>query len=259
MSGIQIVGPQILFEIKITDSFIIPITQTALSSFVVMLGLCLAFILLGRNLKKRPGKCQVLVEKGVTMLYNLVGDTMGKHNLKFAPYIGALLLSSLFGSLISTLGFFRSSTADLSTTMTWAVMTTILVWYSNIKEMGFLKWLKSFTEPFAVMTPINLISEIANPLSMAFRHFGNILGGSVLTTLIYYALGAASSFLLSWVPAKIISTIPILQVGIPAVLSLYFDFFSSFIQAIVFCMLTMIYVGMANPPHEDKIEEKEKK
>lgn len=252
---LEIVGPQILFEIKITEGFVIPITQTAVSSFVVMIALCTAFILLGRNLKKRPGRTQVLVEKGVGMLYDLVEETMGKHNLKFAPYIGALFLSSIFGSLISTLGFFRSSTADLSTTMTWAVMTTLLVWYSNIKELGFLKWLKSFAEPFWVMTPINIVSEVSNPLSMAFRHFGNVLGGSVLMSVIYFALAAASSFVLSWVPNAIISAIPILQIGVPAVLSLYFDFFSSAIQALVFSMLTMVYVGEANPPH-DEIEKK---
>ncbi len=257
MTGIQIVGPEILFKIKITENFVIPITQTALSSFIVSLMLCIAFVLLGRNLKKRPGRTQVLVEKGVTMLYNLVGDTMGRHNLKFAPYIGALFLSSVFGSLISTFGFFRSSTADLSTTMTWAVMTTLIVWYSNIKEMGFFKWLKSFSEPIAVITPINIISELANPVSMAFRHFGNILGGSVLTTLIYYALGAASSFAFSWIPSKLISTIPFLQIGIPAILSLYFDFFSAVIQALVFCMLTMIYIGMANPSEEERVAARE--
>jgi F-type H+-transporting ATPase subunit a len=72
------------------------------------------------------------------------------------------------------------------------LVTTGLVWYSNIKNFGFKTWLKGFTEPIAVMTPMNIVSEIANPISMAFRHFGNVAGGSVLTSVIYAALAALS-------------------------------------------------------------------
>lgn len=251
---IQINGPRIWFEIPLGGSLSIPITDTVVSSFVVTVVLCILCVVLGRGLTKRPGRRQVIVEKVVTMLYNMVEDTMGAHNMKFAPYIGALFASSIMGTLISTTGVFRSSTADLSTTATWALMTTFIVWGSNIKENGFLGWLKGFTEPVVVMTPMNIISEIANPVSMAFRHFGNVVGGSVLTTLIYYALSVVSSFVLGWIPNAFIASIPIFQVGIPAVLSLYFDFFSGAIQALVFCMLSMVYIGAANPPHPEKEE-----
>ena len=241
-------GPKILFRIDL--GFLqIPITQTTLSSFVVMVLLMIACILCGRNLKKRPGKRQVIVEKLVTMLYNMVEDTMGAHNMRFAPYMGVLFLSSLFGSLIVTTGFFRSSTADLSTTATWAIMTMLIVWYSNIREQGFFGWLKSFTDPFPVMTPLNIISEFASPISMAFRHFGNVAGGLVLTSLIYAALALLSSALFGWLPG-ILGKIPFLQIGIPAVLSVYFDFFSGAIQALVFCLLSMVYIGIANPPRD---------
>jgi len=100
------------------------------------------------------------------------------------------------------------------------------------------------------MTPMNIISEIATPISMSFRHFGNIAGGSVLTSLIYSSLAALSSFVLQWIPSVFINTIPIFQLGIPAFLSIYFDLFSGFVQALVFSMLTMVYVGGANPPPE---------
>ena len=145
---------------------------------------------------------------------------------------------------------------NLSTTLTWALMTTALVWYNNIKNNGFFGWLKGFTEPVVVMTPMNIISEIAQPISMSFRHFGNIAGGSVLTALIYGGLSALSSFVLGWIPSEFISSIPIFQVGIPAVLSIYFDLFTGCIQALVFCMLTMVYVGAACPPPAPKPEKK---
>lgn len=249
---IEVTGPKILFSFSFFGLFDVTITETVLSSVIVMLTLVCASIWLGRNLQKRPGGKQVLTEKVVGMLYNMVRDTMGEHNLRFAPYIGALFCSSLLGTLISMLGFFRSATADISTTITWALVTSVLVWYYNIKNNGFFGWLKGFTEPIVVMTPMNIVSEIAQPISMAFRHFGNVAGGSVLTMLIYNALAAASALILGWIPNAFISSIPILQVGIPAVLSLYFDLFSGFIQALVFSMLTMVYVGAACPPPAEK-------
>ena len=249
---IEVTGPKILFSFSFFGLFDVTITETVLSSVIVMLTLVCASIWLGRNLQKRPGGKQVLTEKVVGMLYNMVRDTMGEHNLRFAPYIGALFCSSLLGTLISMLGFFRSATADISTTITWALVTSALVWYYNIKNNGFFGWLKGFTEPIVVMTPMNIVSEIAQPISMAFRHFGNVAGGSVLTMLIYNALAAASALILGWIPNAFINSIPILQVGIPAVLSLYFDLFSGFIQALVFSMLTMVYVGAACPPPAEK-------
>lgn len=244
-------GPRILAEFSLFG-LDVRITQTVLSSFVVMLALILVGAWLGKGLQKRPTRKQVLVEKIITMLNNMVCDTMGAHNRKFVPYIGTLFCVSCFGTLISLFGgIFPSATSDLSTTLTWAIVTSVLVWYHNIKNFGFKSWLKGFTEPIVVMTPMNIVSEIAQPVSMAFRHFGNVAGGGVLMTLIYSALAGASCLLLSWVPNQVIASIPFLQVGIPAFLSIYFDLFSAFIQALVFCMLTMVYVGAACPPPEE--------
>ena len=232
------------------------VTQTTVSLLVVTILLLIMAKLATRNLGKRPGGLQVIVEKLVNMLYGLVEDTMGKHNVKFAPYIGTLFLSSIFGSLIGTTAIFRSTTGDLSVTLAWALVTTGMVWYNNIKNFGFKAWLKGFTEPIVVMTPMNIVSEIAQPLSMAFRHFGNVAGGSVLTSLIYGALAVASKLLFGWIHV-LLAEIPLLQAGIPAFLSLYFDFFSGFVQAFVFCLLTMVYVAGACPPPEEAAETKE--
>lgn len=284
-------GPKIYFTLPFFGG--IPITQTAVSSFVVMVCLCVAGILLGRNLQKRPSRRQVLMEKGVSALYGMVEDTMGKHNSYWTPYIGALFLSSICGSYIGMTGIFRSATADLSTTVTWALMTSFLCWGCSIRANGFLGWLKGFTEPIVVMTPMNLVSEIAQPISMAFRHFGNIAGGGVLTSLLYSALATASAAVLGLVGKSVVvsavvlvlgaallasglrgkklarkifgvvfvvtgalallglSGVPYLEVGVPGILSLYFDVFSGGVQALVFSLLTMVYVGNACPPPEE--------
>ena len=244
--NISINGPKIYFRLRVFGGYI-NITQTTFTLLAVTILLITAAYFLGRNLKKRPGKLQVVTEKMVTMLYNMVEDTMGKHNLKYAPYIGALFLSSIIGTLIGMTQIFRPATADLSVTLAWALVTSVMVWYSSIKNFGFKAWLKGFTEPIVVMTPMNIVSEIAQPISLAFRHFGNVAGGGVLTTLIYAALSAASSIVFNWLPG-LLGSIPFFTAGIPAFLSIYFDLFSGFVQALVFCLLTMVYVGSANPP-----------
>ena len=109
-------------------------------------------------------------------------------------------------------------------------------------------YLKGFTQPIPVMTPFNVLSELATPVSMACRHFGNILSGVVINGLIYGALAVASSALLGLIPGlvgDVLSQIPVLDVGIPAILSVYFDWFSGIMQAFIFCMLTVMYIANA--------------
>ena len=295
MDGIEVSGAQTLFQIGP-----IAITQTILSLLIVNSILIVLGILLGRNLSKRPGKLQVLTEKAVDMLTNLVVDTMGKHNIGWVPYIGTIFLSSIFGSLIGLTGFLRSTTADLAVVLTWAVMTSVIIWYQSIKRNGFLGWLKGFTEPIVVMTPMNIVSEIAQPVAMAFRHFGNVAGGSIITMIIYTALAVASTALINLIASSVVLPvilialgaflllravskkklagkifgsvflvlgllglltcfdllggvqIPVLQLGIPAALSIYFDLFSGFVQAFVFSLLSMVYIAGACPPPEEQ-------
>jgi F-type H+-transporting ATPase subunit a len=291
-------GAFIYFTVPIFGG--IPITQTTVSHLIVTIFLCIASIYLGKGLKKRPGGLQVMVEKGVMMVRNMVTETMGEHNVHWTPFIGTIFLSSICGSLIGLTGFLRSSTADLSCTIVWALMVSVIIWYNNIKNLGFLGWLKGFTEPIVVMTPMNIISEIAQPVSMAFRHFGNVAGGGVITTLIYTSLSLASAALMNLITASgwlvsvillaaaglllflwkrrkskaalvfsiicavfglfgllqatgVLSGVPILALGLPAVLSCYFDLFSGFVQAYVFTLLTMVYISTSLPePSEPK-------
>ena len=293
--NVNVTGPFIYFTIPIFGG--IPITQTTVSSFIVT-GLLVWFCLyMGKRLKKRPDGLQVLVEKGVMMMHGMVIDTMGKHNAHWTPFIITLFVSSITGSLIGMTGFLRSTTADLSTVIVWAVMVTLIIWYNNIKNNGFVGWLKGFTEPVVVMTPMNIISEIAQPVSMAFRHFGNVAGGGVITSILYTALAGLSAAIINLIASSvvmpfvvlalgaalivfgkkkaklamlifgvvcavlgllgllqfsgIVKDVPVLQVGIPAVLSIYFDLFSGFVQALVFSLLSMVYIAGSCPAPDE--------
>ncbi len=294
--NVNVTGSYVYFKIPIFGG--IPITQTTVSILLVTLLLCFGFVYCGKDLKKRPDGKQVLVEKGVLMLYNMVCDTMGPHNAHFLPLIGTIFLSSICSSLIGMTGFLRSATADLSVPLVWALIVTAVIWYNSIKNNGFLGWLKGFTEPVWVMTPMNIVSEIAQPISMAFRHFGNVAGGGVITSILYTALSLLSSMVLGaisssgiavsvilmllgvgliflWSKKKkvmalvfgiivailgffgllqalqILSGVPIFAFGIPAVLSLYFDIFSAFVQALVFSLLSMVYIASSLPAPEN--------
>ena len=240
--NVSVSGPRIIFNIPILGG--IPITETIVNGWIVMAVITLICFILGRNLSVRnPSKRQIIAEKLVTMLSNLLEETMGKNNMFFLPYIGALFSYSILSSLSGLIGL-RAPTGDLNTTVGFALIAFFLIQFYNIKNKGVFGWLKGFTEPVVFLTPLNIISEIADPISMAFRHFGNIASGIVITTLIYGALAALSNTLLGWIP--ILGSIPFFQAGIPAFLSIYFDVFTSFLQAYIISMLTMVYVGSAN-------------
>lgn len=292
--SIDVTGPYVYFVIPIFGG--IPISQTVVSSFLVTVLLCTAFILLGRKVEKRPGKLQTLVETGVTMITDLTVSAMGKHNIHWTPFMGCLFLCSICGSYIGLTGFLRSSTADINCTATWALMVSFIIWFNNIKNNGLGNFLKNY------LNPMNIISDVAQPLSMSFRHFSNVSVGGIISAIIYAALTLLSTVVIGLVSscgwlmglvlmaagvvmylrwakktgkllAKILSVVtcvvglfgllestgiltgvPIFTYGIPAVLSVYFDFFSGFIQALVFTLLSMVYIAGSLPGPEPEKE-----
>lgn len=239
-------GAPIYFEIPILGG--IPITATLVVTWVIMVLLTLFCVFLTRDLKvKDVSKRQAVAEFLVKTAENFVNNNMGPAFARYVPFVAALFCLSLVSSLSSLLGCF-SPTADLSTEIAWAVLVFVLITATKIKTNGVLGYAKGFTQPIPVLTPFNIISELATPVSMAFRHFGNIVSGYVISTLVYAALLAANRALFGLIPGAVgpvLGAIPFLDVGVPAVLSLYFDWFSSFMQAFIFCMLTTMYIANA--------------
>ena len=114
---------------------------------------------------------------------------------------------------------------------------------------GLWNYIKGFFSPIPFFAPLNIIGEFATPISMAFRHYGNVMSGTVISVLIAFALRNLSVMLLGWLPG-FLGQIPFLQIGLPAVLSLYFDIFSGCMQAFIFAMLTMMNIATAVPEEE---------
>lgn len=267
----------------------VQITQTLLVAYLVMAIITALCIWLGSGLKVTGiSRKQAVAELGYNFIVNFVRDNMGPNFDHYIPLVCTIFITSVVSNLISLLGFW-SPTADLMTELAWALVVFVLITYHKITSSGIVSYLKGFLDPIFVMLPINIMSECFTPISMACRHFGNILSGSVISTLIYAALTAANAALFgalgsSLVAAVIVTVLgaalialgkfgkkklffvlgiivtvlgvlavitnlglefPWLTVGVPALASLYFDWFGGCIQAFIFCTLTTLFIKQA--------------
>ena len=267
----------------------IEITQTLIVSWLVVAIIAFLAIWLGSGLKVSGiSRKQAVAEMVYTALVNFVRGNMGPDFDRYIPLVGAVFISSLISNLISLLGIW-SPTADLMTELAWGLVVFVLITYHKIKASGLGGYLKGFLDPIFVLLPINIMSECFTPVSMACRHFGNILSGTVISTLIYAALTAANNALFGALGSNLFVAIavaaigaalivvfrkaekkfpfimgivlailgvlavitnlgvnyPWLTIGIPALPSLYFDWFGGCIQAFIFCTLTTLFIKQA--------------
>ena len=216
--------------VKIAGREII-IPDTIVNMWIVVILLSIFALIVNNKIKKAstnevPSNFLNVVEMIVESVENLVKTTMGLQNINFTPYILTLALFLAVANLFGLLGF-SPPTSDYSVTFSLALVTFVLTQYWSFRNAGgFFGYLKGFTKPMAFLTPLNVIGEIANPISLSFRLFGNVMSGGIIMALLYQASGYFA---------------PI----IAAPLHAYFDVFSGLLQTFIFIMLTMIFVGGA--------------
>lgn len=206
------------------------ITDTIVNMWIITIVLIGFAVFANSKLKKAksdevPSNFLNIVEIIVEATDGLVETNMGKHNVKrFGPYIFTLAIFLAVANLSGLLGI-SPPTSDYSVTLSLALITFVLTQYWSFKNAGGLGgYLKGYTEPMAFLTPLNVIGELANPISLSFRLFGNIMSGGIIMALLYGALGYFA---------------PI----VTPLLHAYFDVFSGLLQTFIFLMLTMIFVG----------------
>jgi F-type H+-transporting ATPase subunit a len=200
----------------------IPVTHSMLTTWAIMVFLVLLGHKAGRRLQQVPGSLQNSVEVLVEGADWLVETTMGADKKWFAPYVMALGLYLVVANMTGLIGV-RMPTADLNTTFALSLLTFFLAQYFSWRQKGLKGYLGRFFTPLPFLFPLNIIGELANPVSLSFRLFGNMLGGLIIMALVY-----------SFVP-----------VILPVLPHIYFDFFVGFIQAFIFVMLTMTYISLA--------------
>ncbi len=245
--GITITGARIFFTIPMPlQDF--PVTESQINSALVLIAIIFLCLFLTHGIEEKAHlKRQHFAELIVEKVDGMVSENMGEYFKGYSPFIIAIMALSAFSSLLSLFGLFPP-TSDINIVAGWAILVFFLITYYKLK-CGPVYYLKSFTEPVAFLAPINFLSEFATPISMSFRHYGNVLSGSVISVLVGTALAGLSSMVLGKLPG-FLADIPLFQIGIPAVLSIYFDVFSGCLQAFIFAMLTMLNVSGAFPVDE---------
>ena len=286
---VSINGARILGYINFPGLGEVAITQTLTAAYLVMLIITCLLAWLGSGLKVSGiSRKQAVAEMGYTAIVNFVRGNMGPNFDYYIPLVFAIFITSVFSNLISLVGIW-SPTADLMTELAWGLVVFVNITYHKIKSSGIKEYLRGFLDPIPILLPINIMSECFTPVSMACRHFGNILSGTVISGLIYGALVAANNALFNALGSNlyvavivavvgialfflgkksgkklplvigIIAAIlgvlavftnlgvdyPWLTVGIPAIPSLYFDWFGGCIQAFIFCTLTTLFIKQA--------------
>ena len=286
---VSINGARVLGYINLPLFGDVQITQTLTASWLVLLIISALLIWLGSGLKVTGiSRKQAVAEMGYTAIVDFVRGNMGPNFDCYIPLVFTIFATSVVSNLISLVGIW-SPTADLMTELAWGLVVFVIITYHKIKASGIKEYLRGFLDPIPILLPINIMSECFTPVSMACRHFGNILSGTVISALVYAALAAANNALFNLLGSSmyvavavlalgaililvgkkvkknalfvigIIAAVlgvlavitnlgvsyPWLTIGIPAIPSLYFDWFGGCIQAFIFCTLTTLFIKQA--------------
>lgn len=216
-------------ELEAATAFTIPIfggievAESTVISWVIMAIIMILTLVLTRNMRvENPGKLQVGVEYVVESLQNIVRGIVGHEGERYVPYLATVLVFLGISNVFAVTGM-KPPTKDLNVSAAVALMSIVLVQIASIRQNRVKGWLKGFTKPIAVVTPINIMELAIRPLSLCMRLFGNVLGAFVVMKLLEHL-------------------VPII---LPAVFSLYFDFFDGLIQAYVFVFLTGLFIKEA--------------
>ena len=210
------------------------ITGEVLMIWLIVAILCVIAIIVGRNLKERPGKFQNMLETGVEYMDNSFGENLGKERgRKYFWFLGSLfvfIIVANYSGLIPGVGltkYIKAPTSSLSVTAGLSIFTFFILQGASIKELGIKGYLKRFVSPICIMLPLLILDELIKPLSLALRLYGNIFGEETVTEKLY----------------------EIFPVGVPMVMMVLSLLFCA-LQALVYTTLVSIYLGEATEKEE---------
>ncbi|MEA4919563.1 MAG: FoF1 ATP synthase subunit a [Clostridiaceae bacterium] len=218
----QVMAPRVdLFGMDISSSVLI--SWVAIAILTISALFIRIFVI--PKFTDKPGGLQNVLELIVESISSYTQQTAGKLGDNLSAYILSVAALLVTCGLLELFGL-RPPTADLEMTLSLALCSFVLINYYGIKKKGVSGRIKSLAEPAAAIMPLRLLSDIAIPVSMGCRLFGNMLGGMIVVDLVYLALGSFS-------------------VGIPAVLGLYFNLFHPLIQTFIFITLSLTFINEA--------------
>lgn len=203
---------------------------TIIMTWVVIAILVALALFLRRSLRQdtqeKPNRVQAFLDVLIDLLQKQLTSSFASERLarELFPFVSALFLFVLCSNWLSVIPYMESPTKDLNVTISLALLVFVMSQFFAIRAKGGMKYLKKFIEPYAFMLPLNVVGELARPVSHAFRLFGNIFGGSILITVV---------------------SVKFAPVIVPAGLNIYYGLFSGGVQAFVFAILAVAYINVA--------------
>lgn len=210
-------GPQTIFSL-----FGIPVTDTVISGWIIILAIWIFSAVASKKIEMVPSGAQNVAELYIEAILDLIEGMMPNQGKKFLPLIGTIGLYIGVSNLLGVVPMVPIPTEDLNTTLGIAFLVFIATHYFGIEKKGF-DYIKGFAEPSIAMLPMNLVGELAKPISLGFRLFGNMVGGSIIVGII--------AMFVPWI--------------IPVPLKAWFDLFIGALQAFIFTMLAIAYISVA--------------
>jgi F-type H+-transporting ATPase subunit a len=197
---------------------------TLVMSWAVM-GILVVFgILASRRPRPVPGALQSVGEILVQVFQSLVNDTLGKAGPRYLALILTLFVFILLSNWIGMVPFLEEPTKDLNTTLILGIVGFVVAHVAAIRAKGWKPYLAGYFQPFFIMFPLNVIGELAKVVSISFRLYGNILGGSIIIVVVSYLVR---------------------HLILPPLLYAFFGVFVGTVQAFVFAILTLTYISVA--------------
>jgi len=199
-----------------------PVTTTVVATSAMVLALCVLAIGSGRLIKTAPGRWQATAEWGVSALQTLLAEMTGSSGWRYVPLVATIAIFVLVANLMAAVPFVEAPTADINTPVALALVVFCSVHYFGIRELGLLGYVRKFAQPFALLLPINVLGNLTRTLSLAIRLFGNMVSHQIIVAILLL----------------------ILPLVVPAVLEI-FGLFIGVLQAYIFTILTIVYIGGA--------------
>lgn len=219
-------------ELGLTSQLIIPLggvnlvfnLETMVMTWMIIIVLLFFGYMATRKRKLVPGRIQAVGELLVGAIYGLTYDTLDeKLARKYAPMVATLFMFLVLCNWWGIIPGFHEPTKDLNLPLALGLMSFCISHAVGIKSKGIVNYIKGYMDPIFLMAPINIIGELSKVVSMSFRIFGNIMGGSIIIMVVSHLC---------------------LSLVLPPFLNAFFGLFVGTIQAFVFTMLTIVYISV---------------
>lgn len=260
-----------LSQFGLTSKFWEIHTSTLLCTWLSM-AILFAIVLFSRiYLKHKPNPLSFAIEQSIEFFVTLCKDSFGFFKYEYFSFVTSLFLFTLFCNFSGMLPFVSEPTEDINTALACGISSFFYVQCQRIKISGIQNYIKSFFQPIFILFPLNITGELAKVLSMSFRLFGNILGGSIIVSItlqalmpykVHFMTYIAITLPIIWLIQKTINlkkhqildqlvTINTIFIFSGAWLLMFFNLFEGLVQAFVITMLTITYLALSCQSNSD--------